>query len=236
MTTLIEVAHSLHKENVSGEDSGEEPLEPWCDWKGIFGLGTEQNRVRASLVGSVCCMSIKCLKWRKMMSLHDQEQTDQSRRSMPVQWLRIVTGGPSVPISSPSCSFASWSSLKEVVVMVASCCPSNVGPSSWLWTQVRATFLLPFGRRFAYHGPPATRAMWLLVPGFPLDRAHIQDPTRSLQVAQEGAVSATSGKPSQLSLWKKWEDLDKNPGPAQEEFLLNRPLHILIWQSMHCWA
>lgn len=28
ITTLIEVAHSLHKENVSGEDSGEEPLEP----------------------------------------------------------------------------------------------------------------------------------------------------------------------------------------------------------------
>lgn len=26
-TILTEVAHSLHKENVSGEDSGEEPLE-----------------------------------------------------------------------------------------------------------------------------------------------------------------------------------------------------------------
>ncbi|KAM9615553.1 LOW QUALITY PROTEIN: uncharacterized protein ACIBXB_021952 [Morphnus guianensis] len=106
ITTLLEVAHSLHKENVSGQDSGEEPLEPRCGWKGIFGLGTEQNRVRASLVCSVCCVSIKCLKWRKMMSLHDQEQTEQSQGSMPVQWLRIVTGGPSISVSSPSCSSA----------------------------------------------------------------------------------------------------------------------------------
>lgn len=37
-------------------------------------------------------------------------------------------------------------------------------------------------------------------------------------------------------LGKKWGgDLDKSPGPAWGEFLLNRPLYILIWQSMHCW-
>lgn len=61
--------------------------------------------------------------------------------------------------------------------------------------QVRATFLLPLGVWFAYHGSPATRAMWLLAPGFPLDQACIQEPSRSLQTTQEGAVSGTGEKP-----------------------------------------
>ena len=62
--------------------------------------------------------------------------------------------------------------------------------------QVRATFLLPLGVPFAYHGPPANRAICLLVPGFPLDQACIQEPGRSLQMTQEGAGSWTGEKPS----------------------------------------
>lgn len=54
--TLTEVAHSLHKDNVSGKESNEEPQESQCGWKEIFvsGLGTEQNRVRASVLSVFC--------------------------------------------------------------------------------------------------------------------------------------------------------------------------------------
>lgn len=109
ITVLTDVAQSLHKENVSGEDAMVRSHWKTCGWKGVFvsGLGTEQDRERASPVGSVCCVSIKYLKWRKWMSLHGQEQTDQSQGSTPEQWLGIVTGGPSISMSSLSCSSVS---------------------------------------------------------------------------------------------------------------------------------
>lgn len=62
--------------------------------------------------------------------------------------------------------------------------------------QVRATFPLPLGVQFAYHGPPANKALWLLVHGFPLDQTRSPEPSRSSQMTQEGSVSGTDEKPS----------------------------------------
>lgn len=98
IATLTEVAHSLHKDNVSGEESSEEPLENRnLDVGGKRSLSLGWALSRTEREQRVCSVPMN----------GGQENRDEPQGTIPLQWLRIVPGGPSALISSPSCSCVS---------------------------------------------------------------------------------------------------------------------------------
>lgn len=161
-----------------------------------------------------------------------QEQTDQSQDSMPVQRFWIATRDPFISMSSPSCSSVSWSSLRELAIIVAPCCPSNVGPSSWLW---KPRWDPPSSCHWGCSLPTMVHQQAGLQGSWSLTSLWIEHPSRSPAGACRWHRRETFlGQVENLSdsAWeKKWGNLDKSTGPSRRV----PAEQACIWQSSHCW-